>query len=171
MTGGGNPHHSPSRSLRLPYGFPPGNPPGTGNSYTPWMNLLEAFGGPEMVDRVIDRFGEYVEADPAMRAIYPEDMAPGQRKVKLFFEQWMGGGPVYSTLYGHPRLRRRHFPFVIDDLAVGRWLRYMRQAMADEGVSAEVQAVIFEAFGPLARHMHNAGEDIPREPLGDAVLQ
>lgn len=133
--------------------------------------LIEAFGGRETIGRVIDRFGAYVEADPVMRAIYPEDMGPGQEKVKLFFEQWMGGGPVYSQQYGHPRLRRRHFPFVIDDLAVGRWLRYMRQAMVDEGVPDEVQGVIFEAFGPLARHMANAGEDVPREPLGDVVLQ
>ncbi len=47
----------------------------------------------------------------------------------------------------------------------------MRQAMVDEGVPDEVQRVIFEAFGPLARHMANAGEDVPREPLGDVVLQ
>ena len=31
-----------------------------------------------------------------------------------------GGEPRYSDRFGHPRLRMRHFPFVIDERAAGR---------------------------------------------------
>ncbi|MBI5949595.1 MAG: globin [Chloroflexi bacterium] len=134
-------------------------------------SLFERVGGREGVDRIVETFYGFVEADAVQRAIYPDDLEPGKRKLKLFFEQWLGGEPVYSALYGHPRLRRRHFPFVIDDLAAGRWLRYMQAAMSECGVPREATAVIFERLGPLAHHMVNAGEDIPREPLGDRFME
>ncbi len=133
--------------------------------------LFEQVGGRVGVDRIVEAFYRLVEADAVQRAIYPEDLEPGKRKLKLFFEQWLGGEPVYSALYGHPRLRRRHFPFVIDDLAAGRWLRYMQAAMSECAVGREDLAAIFERLGPLAHHMVNAAEDIPREPLGDRWMQ
>ena len=47
----------------------------------------------------------------------------------------------------------------------------MREAWQEVGVEADVQATVFENFGPLARHMVNADQDVPREPLGDARMQ
>lgn len=135
------------------------------------MTLFEALGGREGIDRIVEDFYQRVEADTHMRPIYPDDLEPGKFKLKLFMEQWTGGGPRYSERYGHPRLRRRHFPFVIDKLAAGKWLRHMREAMKANGVGDEAQALIFERWGPLAHHMVNDGEDVPREPLGDAILQ
>lgn len=135
------------------------------------QTLFQRLGGRATVDAIVESFYAKVEADPHMRPIYPEDLEPGKAKLKLFFEQWLGGEAVYSARYGHPRLRRRHFPFVIDERAAGLWLRYMQQAMAENGVSAADLKVIFERLGPLAHHMVNAHEDVPREPLGDAYLE
>ncbi|MBA4179955.1 MAG: globin [Anaerolinea sp.] len=126
------------------------------------VTLFERVGGRDAVGRIVEAFYRHVEADPVQRAIYPDDLEPGKEKLKLFFEQWMGGEPRYTGLYGHPRLRRRHFPFVIDELAAGRWLRYMRQAMQEEGVREQDLRQVFEALGPLAHHMVNAGQDVPR---------
>ncbi|MGI8925689.1 MAG: globin [Tepidiformaceae bacterium] len=134
-------------------------------------SLFERVGGREGVQRIIAAFYTLVEADAHLRAIYPEDLGPGREKLTLFFEQWLGGEARYSERFGHPRLRRRHFPFVIDELAAGRWLRHMRAALASSGVSPADQEAIFERLAPLAHHMVNAGEDIPREPLGGARLE
>ena len=133
------------------------------------MSLFTQIGGSEAVSRVVERFYELVEADAEQRSIYPEDLKPGKEKLKLFFEQWMGGAARYSELYGHPRLRIRHLPFVIDELAAGRWLRYMRQAMKDGGMDEATLAAVFKAFGPLAHHMVNAGQVVPRD--GDQPSQ
>lgn len=133
-------------------------------------SLLDRAGGPAAIHRIVEAFYGRVEADPHMRSIYPEDLGPGKEKLELFLVQWLGGPQTYSERYGHPRLRIRHFPFVIDDLAAGKWLRYMRQSWLEEGVSEEVVGIVFERFGPLAHHMVNAGQDVPREPLGDARL-
>ena len=134
-------------------------------------SLFDLVGGHEGVVRIVDTFYERVAADPEIRPVYPQDLSPGREKLKLFFEQWLGGPPVYAERYGHPRLRRRHFPFVIDEKHAGRWLHHMRHAFRAQGVPAEAERSIFERLAPLAHHMVNAHEDVPREPLGDAVLR
>ncbi|GIW18559.1 MAG: globin [Tepidiforma sp.] len=127
-------------------------------------------GGAETVARIVEAFYARVEADDVLRPLYPEDLEPGKKKLAWFFEQWLGGPPSYSERYGHPRLRRRHFPFVIDERAAGRWLRLMREAWTEAGVPRAIQDPIFERLTVLARHMINANDDVPREPLGDVYL-
>ncbi len=112
-----------------------------------------------------------VETDAGLRPVYPDDLGPGREKLTLFMEQWLGGENAYSDLYGHPRLRVRHFPFVIGEVHAGRWLRHMREAMAACGVAAGDARVIFEGLGPLAHHMVNEGQDVPRAPIGDVRLE
>lgn len=132
--------------------------------------LLQRFGGREGVSALVESFYRHVEADERLRAVYPADLEPGKARLKLFFEQWLGGDAVYSERYGHPRLRRRHFPFVIDEHAAGRWLRHMRAAMVENDIATDDIATVYERLAPLAHHMVNAHEDVPRDPLGDAWL-
>lgn len=134
-------------------------------------SLFERVGGEEAISRIVESFYRRVEGDSHMRPIYPEDLGPGKAKLKLFLAMWLGGPQTYTEKFGHPRLRIRHFPFVIDDLAAGKWLRYMREAWTEEGVSPDVVSIVFERFGPLAHHMVNAGQDVPREAIGDVRLQ
>lgn len=133
--------------------------------------LYVRVGGRETVSAIVEAFYRRVEGDEHLRPVYPEELEPGKEKLKLFFEEWLGGPLAYSSKYGHPRLRRRHFPFVIDEKAAGRWLRHMREAWQEAGVEAGIQAAVFESLGPLARQMVNADEDVPREPLGNAFLR
>jgi hemoglobin len=132
--------------------------------------LLERVGGRDAVERIVDRFYDAVQRDALLRPLFPADLGPGREKQKLFFEQWLGGEPRYSERYGHPRLRMRHFPFVIDDRAAGRWLRLFAEAMRDSAVGEQEIAEVLAGLGPLARHMVNAGDNVPRAPLGDAFL-
>ncbi|MGH2632429.1 MAG: globin [Tepidiformaceae bacterium] len=128
------------------------------------LTLFALAGGAAGVDAIVESFYALVAADAPLRAVYPADLGPGKEKLKLYFEQWLGGEARYSALYGHPRLRIRHFPFAIDDRAAGRWLRHMREAMQSNGVPVEAERVIFEQLGPLARHMVNASSEarVPR---------
>ncbi|TAK73538.1 MAG: globin, partial [Dehalococcoidia bacterium] len=110
------------------------------------------------------------EADEELRRLFPDDLTEGREKQALFLEQWLGGEPRYSERYGHPRLRMRHFPFVIDERAAGRWLRHMGEAFRAAGVPEREMQEVFAGLGPLARQMVNAGDDVPREPLADPFL-
>ncbi len=133
--------------------------------------LFERVGGRAAVERIVDAFYDHVERDEVLRPLFPDDLGPGREKQKLFVEQWLGGEPRYSERYGHPRLRMRHFPFVIDERAAGRWLRLFTTAMREAGVGEQEIAEVLSGLGPLAHHMVNAGDDVPRSPLGDAFLR
>ncbi|MCS7295587.1 MAG: globin [Chloroflexota bacterium] len=133
-------------------------------------SLLELAGGRETIERAVELFYAAVEHDAVLRPIYPDDLRPGREKLKLFFVQWLGGPPLYSQRFGHPRLRRRHFPFVIDEEAAERWLQLMHDALLAAGVPEGPRALIEERLRPLAFHMVNAHEDVPREPLGDVWM-
>lgn len=132
--------------------------------------LLDRIGGREVIEQVVDAFYDAVATDEELRPLFPEDMDDGREKQKLFLEQWLGGEPRYSEQYGHPRLRRRHFPFVISERAAGRWMRHMIQAFRDCGVGEPEVGELVASFGPMAKHMVNAGEDLPRKPLDDVRL-
>ena len=77
--------------------------------------LFERIGGRAVVERIVADFYDRVERDPELRPIFPEDLSSGREKQTLFLEQWLGGEPRYSERWGHPRLRIRHFPFVITE--------------------------------------------------------
>ena len=47
----------------------------------------------------------------------------------------------------------------------------MREAWQEEGVPDDVVGVVFERFGPLAHHMVNANQDVPRDPVGESRLE
>ena len=132
--------------------------------------LLKRVGGREVIERIVDAFYDAVEADEELRTLFPKDLGPGREKQKLFLEQWLGGEPLYSQEYGHPRLRRRHFPFVITERSAGRWMRHMIQAFRDCGVGEDEVAEVVAVFGPMAKHMVNANDDVPRDPIGDLKL-
>ncbi len=144
----------------IPLRAPPTRQPG----------LLERIGGRPVIERVVREFYDRVEADEELRRLFPDDLTEGREKQALFLEQWLGGEPRYSERYGHPRLRMRHFPFVIDERAAGRWLRHMGEAFRAAGVPEREMQEVFAGLGPLARQMVNADDDVPREPLAESFL-
>lgn len=128
---------------------------------------FERVGGRETVEAIVETFYDAVAADAPLRAIYPDDLTPSREKLALFLEQWLGGEPRYSERYGHPRLRRRHFPFVIAEHHARAWLTHMRAALESQHVTGEEFDAIWGRLEPLAHHMVNAHEDVPRDPLPD----
>ena len=46
--------------------------------------------------------------------MYPDDLADSRRHLALFLMQYWGGPPTYGEERGHPRLRLRHAPHVVD---------------------------------------------------------
>ena len=133
--------------------------------------LFERIGGRPIIERIVREFYDRVEADEELRPLFPDDLTEGRQKQVLFLEQWLGGEARYSEQYGHPRLRMRHFPFTIDERAAGRWLRHMGEAFRAAGVPDREMQEVFAGLGPLARHMVNSDQDVPREPLTETFLQ
>lgn len=94
------------------------------------MTLYDEVGGAPTFERLVHAFYEGVKDDPELRALYPEeDLAPAERRLRMFLEQYFGGPTAYSQERGHPRLRMRHAPFPVTLDMRDRWMRHMLAAM------------------------------------------
>jgi hemoglobin len=123
------------------------------------ITFYEAVGGHETFVRLVDRFYAGVAEDPVLRPLYPgEDLAPATSRLRMFLEQYWGGPTTYSQERGHPRLRMRHAPFVVNPEARDRWLRHMRDAMDSLALDPELDAVLWDYLHRAAFSMVNTFE-------------
>jgi hemoglobin len=111
-----------------------------GKTYAMSGTLYERCGGEEFFQALVKGFYSRVAVDPVLRPMYPEDLAAAERRLRLFLMQYFGGPTTYDQERGHPRLRMRHMPFVIDKLAKDIWLTCMNASL-DEQVSSELWTI------------------------------
>jgi len=84
----------------------------------------------------------------------------------------MGGPHLYQQRYGPPRLRMRHFPFVIDEAARREWMRCFRETLAEApaqfGMPAEHVGAVEKFYDDFSKWMVNAkGEETERRRDGE----
>jgi hemoglobin len=119
-------------------------------------SLYDEVGGFEFFERLVDRFYDGVEADPVLRAVYPEeDLAFARRKLALFLAEYWGGPAEYNALRGHPALRMRHAPFEIGVAERDRWLHHMRAAIESVAPPPHVAAALSDYFEMAAPALQN----------------
>ncbi|MBP6995951.1 MAG: globin [Phycicoccus sp.] len=107
------------------------------------MSLYDDVGGAPTFERLVAAFYAGVRNDAPLRALYPEeDLAPAERRLRMFLEQYFGGPTAYSQERGHPRLRMRHVPYAVTLDQRDRWLRHMLTAMETLGLpQAQAEAM------------------------------
>lgn len=120
--------------------------------------LYERVGGMPFFQRLVDGFYREVSADPILRPMYPEqDLAPASERLALFLAQYWGGPHTYSEQRGHPRLRARHMPFVIDAEARDAWLRCMLTSLDAQVIPERERAELRGYLLSAAEFLVNAG--------------
>jgi hemoglobin len=118
--------------------------------------LYDAVGGEETFRRLVGEFYVGVVSDPKLREMYPdEDLGPAADRLATFLMQYWGGPTTYSENRGHPRLRMRHAPFVIDEEARDRWLRHMRAALDRLELPADQDEVLWNYLKTAAHVLQN----------------
>ncbi|MFC4049187.1 globin [Actinomadura syzygii] len=121
------------------------------------VTFYEAVGGEETFHRLVHRFYQGVADDPDLRALYPEeDLRPAEERLRLFLIQYWGGPSTYSQRRGHPRLRMRHVPFVIDEAQRDAWLRHMRVAVEELKLPEQLEQQLWNYFTMAAQSLVNA---------------
>ena len=118
-------------------------------------------GGAAFFADLLHEFYVGVGADTELRPLYPEaDLGPAERRFRMFLEQYWGGPQTYSEERGHPRLRLRHAPFVIDEAARDHWLGHMAHALDVAGprhdLDPALRADLWRYFTTGAMAMVNA---------------
>ncbi|WP_037605221.1 globin [Streptacidiphilus rugosus] len=119
--------------------------------------FYEQVGGEPTFRRLVHRFYAGVAEDPLLRPMYPEqDLGPAEERLVLFLMQYWGGPRTYSDERGHPRLRMRHAPFVVDRAAHDAWLRHMRTAVTELELGEEHERQLWDYLVYAAESMINS---------------
>lgn len=86
--------------------------------------------GEDGFTKLVAHFYAQVPANPILGPMYPQqDMVGAERRLRLFLIQRFGGPTTYDTERGHPRLRMRHAPFVVNMAARDAWMEMMNNAL------------------------------------------
>ena len=117
--------------------------------------MYHRVGGQSFFVELVDKFYEFVEADTALRSMYPADLTPGKSHLAGFLSQYWGGPADYSEERGHPRLRMRHMTFSIGNQERNAWIKHMKAALDLMSISSEDRAIMLNYFENTATMMIN----------------
>src|SRR5215475_15402858 len=107
-------------------------------------SYYDEVGGHDTFNTIVSRFYQLVREDEILRPLYPEDdLDAAEVRLRMFLEQYWGGPRTYSDQRGHPRLRMRHSPFKIGFIERDAWLRCMRVAVDEAGLSDQHRAQLW----------------------------
>jgi hemoglobin len=126
-------------------------------SDTPFARL----GGEAKVRAIVERFYDAMTTlEPALAKLHPCDAAGiverGPRdRFALFFIGWLGGPQDYIAKHGHPRLRMRHARVAVDTAMAHAWMRCMKRAFDEEGVTGDVRDYLEVRLEEVAMFMRN----------------
>lgn len=119
---------------------------------------FEWVGGEEAVRRLVDRFYDLMDLEPAykeLRALHPTTLEGSRDKLFWFLCGWLGGPQHFIERFGHPRLRMRHMPFEINRQGRDQWLACMKQAMIECELDPVLIVRLEESFFQTADFMRN----------------
>ncbi|MDQ3171821.1 MAG: globin [Acidobacteriota bacterium] len=125
--------------------------------------------GEEGFERLVAAFYRQIPGDdilgPMYRAAEPGDtrpestrMAAAEARLRDFLIFRFGGPSRYIEQRGHPALRKRHFPFVVNQAARDRWVQLMDHALDQAALGDDVTAVMREFLGNVATFLINSPE-------------
>lgn len=112
--------------------------------------------GAEGLAAITAAFYRRVKTDDLLGPLYPEeDLEGAEKRLREFLQFRFLGAEAYVENRGHPRLRMRHFHFVIGEAQAKRWVELMEAAMEECATSAEARAVMLPFFAQVAEFLRN----------------
>lgn len=118
----------------------------------------ELLGGDAGIRRLVDRFYDLMDSAPEavnVRALHAASLKASREKLYLYLTGWTGGPPVYVERFGHPMLRKRHFPFAIGERERDEWLWCMDRSLSEHDMPDPIRDHLRERLHALADHMRN----------------
>jgi len=115
-------------------------------------------GEKEGIDVLVTRFYfhmDNLDSVKECRELHGKSLETAAEKLKMFLSGWFGGPSLYIEKYGHPRMRKRHFPFSIGEKEKDQWLLCMREALNDMDLDVEFDQYLWQSFRRFAEHMRN----------------
>ncbi len=112
------------------------------------------------IRQLVETFYDIMDSDPKaapIRAMHQADLTEAREKLFMFLTGWTGGPQLYIERYGHPRLRARHMPFIVDESARDQWMYCMVSAMHQLALEESLMIKLSEQLYGVADFMRNQG--------------
>lgn len=104
-------------------------------------------------------FYRRVRRDDLVGRMYPPDDWDGaEQRLRDFLIFRFGGSTRYIEQRGHPRLRMRHRPYVINRQARDRWVSLMGAALDELKLPANEEAYLRGFFSDMASFLQNSAD-------------
>src|SRR6478752_2551801 len=132
-------------------------------AYTPTEldSPFARMGGEESVRRLTESFYDQMEAtEPELARLHEQGRVSRRSRDNfgLFLVEWLGGPRNFTATRGHPRLRMRHGRVAIGEGMRDAWLRCMRRALDEQGVTGDVRGFLDARFAEVANFLRNVEE-------------
>lgn len=102
-------------------------------------------------------FYSQIPSDEILGPMYAkEDLIAAELRLRGFLTYRLGGPASYITERGAPRLRMRHAPFVIDQVARDRWVVLMNRALDQVAFPDAVKTSLRQFFAETATFLINS---------------
>jgi hemoglobin len=112
--------------------------------------------GQEGFERLAEAFYRQVPVDDVLGRMYPADDLDGaKQRLRDFLIFRFGGPQTYIEQRGHPRLRVRHAPFAIGQVARDRWLQLMTRALDEAALPDEPRKILLSFFESTTTFLKN----------------
>lgn len=112
--------------------------------------------GEDGFTRLVAAFYRQIPGDDILGPMYPvDDLHGAETRLRDFLIFRFGGPTRYIEQRGHPRLRMRHVPFVINQAARDRWVQLMDKAFAEASLPVEAEQVLRPFLENTATFMIN----------------
>lgn len=117
---------------------------------------FDLIGGARPVRRLVERFYDLMEADPAyaaLRAMHAADLGPMRESLAGFLTGWLGGPRDWFAAHPGVCMMSAHRALAITSETAGQWVEAMGRALQDTGVEPGLAGDIREAFERMAANM------------------
>ncbi|MFS0862482.1 globin [Fredinandcohnia sp. 179-A 10B2 NHS] len=120
--------------------------------------LFEEIGGTPTIEKLVNAFYPKVYSDPDLSPLFEGDIEEIKRKQRMFLTQFLGGPTLYSNEFGPPAMRHRHIPFEITPTRANAWLRCMKEAFEETGLTGDAADAFYSRLQQVAGIMVNTEE-------------
>jgi|JI10StandDraft_1071094.scaffolds.fasta_scaffold140492_2 hemoglobin len=114
---------------------------------------FERLGGEAAIRRIVERFYDVMETDPAaarIRAMHAADLSVMRSKLADWMIGALGGPPLYAQRPDRGCMGSVHKAYPIGEADVEEWMYCLRTAWADENVDPALRELLETPFKDMA---------------------
>ena len=126
------------------------------DTMTPPRTAYDMIGGATIVRKVVDRFYDLMDADPAyaeLRALHAPDLDPMRSSLSGFLNAWLGGPRDWFEQRPGMCMMSAHRGVTIGEQTARQWADAMTKAVNEQVADAAFATKLAEALGSMALGM------------------